>query len=362
MLMRKQRCAVAGIAAVLLACCAAAPFASGDPVRQTVTLATIRHSARFPGLRSTVVYAGTVSGTLGRGTIVDRITITGHPTSTTFRFNGSSTGFYAHGAVTARITGAVTVGSRASVRLAGNGSYTGGTDSYRQEHGGYSFAGTAPAFPAAPQPSPCAVPAGSKVLASDPQVVVISAPLSTGIEQYRYCDYADPARGFRLLAQNDPGAALGGSTTLTTVDGVALSDVLYHSGATTDSPACGGVYIAQPTVSLLDTSSDKTQELWQGQGTIESIVIAPTGVAAWLVNDSPCEPAVPQPARHESLQVFAPGTGAVATLDTGDGNETEGTPLTLANLELYPCFAGCSTRTTIVAWSHDGTQRYAQVG
>jgi hypothetical protein len=57
-------------------------------------LATIHHSADYPSPGSGAVYAGTVSGMLGRGAIVDRIAITAHPTLTTFTFKGTSTGFY----------------------------------------------------------------------------------------------------------------------------------------------------------------------------------------------------------------------------------------------------------------------------
>ena len=33
----------------------------------------------------------------------------------------------------------------------------------------------------------------------------------------------------------------------------------------------------------------------------------------------------------------------------------------LANLQLYECAGGCATPTSVVAWTHSGTWRYAQV-
>jgi hypothetical protein len=358
--MKCRRVGVA-LAGVVLAGCTIAQAASGHPVSQTVALAAIRHSADYPSPGSGAVYAGTVRGKLGRGAIVDRITITGHPTLRTFTFKGMSTDFYSAGTTRSRITGLATMRPNGSLALAGRGRYTGGTDSYRRVRGSYSFTGTAPALPPIRQPPPCAVPAGWKVVASDAQVVVVLRQPDYAIQEYRYCNYAQSSLGFQVLVRNDDSGVLGGEATFSNVDGVALSYLLYHSGTTVDSPACGGPKISTSDVYAVDTSSGRSEHLWQGPGEIASASLAPTGVGAWLVNDTPCQAFGPQP-RQESLQAFDFATGPVTTLDTGDPNETPGSPVSLANLELYPCAAGCPADTTVVAWTHDGAWRYAQVG
>ncbi len=242
--------------------------ASGHPGGQSVALAAIHHSADYPSPGSRAVYAGTVSGKLGRGAIVDRITITGHPKLTTFTFKGTSTGFYPHGTSRSRITGLATVRRDGSVALAGHGHYAGGTDSYRHARGSYSFTGTAPALPPIRQPPPCAVSAGWKVVARDSQVVVVLKQPDYPIEEYRYCSYAHAAQGFQLLSHNDDSALLGGEARFSTVDGVALSYLLYHSGTTADSPVAedqGSSHLtymrwtrARGTVSIFGKARDKS--------------------------------------------------------------------------------------------------------
>ena len=351
------------LAGVVLAGGTLAQPASGHPVSQTVELAAIHHSTDYPSPGSTAVYSGTVRGKLGRGAIVDKIKITGHPTPRTFTFKGTSTGFYSHGTSRSRITGLATVKPDGSVALAGRGDYTDGTGADRGVGGRYSFTGTAPALPPIRQPPACAVPAGWKVVASDAQVVVILEQPDWPIQEYRYCNYAQSSLGFELLVRNDDGALLGGTATLSTVDGVALSYLVYDSGSTVDDPTCGGPRIVSSDLYALDTSSGRSEHLWEGSGKVASASVAPTGVGAWLVNDTGCQfGPQPPPPREESLQAFDFATATVTTLDSGDPNETSGTPFSLANLELYPCAAGCPANTTVVAWTHDGEWRYAQVG
>lgn len=350
------------LAGVALLCVPPARAASGQRVGQTVKLATLNHSAAYPSPGSTAVYSGTVRSRLGRGAIVDRIRITGHPTPTTFTFTGTSTGFYSRGTSRSRITGSATVQPDGEARLAGHGHYTGGTNAYRRVRGSYSFTGTAPALPPIPQPRPCIVAAGWKVVASDAQVVVVLNQPDWPIQEYRYCNYAHSALGFQLLAHNDDGPLLGGQATLTTVDAVALSYLVYDSGTTVDSPICGGPRIVTSDVYALDTNSGRSEHLWQGSGKVASASLAPTGVGAWLINDTPCQGIGPPEPRDESLQAFDFATATVTTLDTGDPNETPGSPFSIANLELYPCATGCPANTTVIAWTHDGAWRYAQVG
>jgi hypothetical protein len=349
-------------AGVVLAGCSIAQAASGRSISQTIALAAIRHTGGYASPGSAAVYAGTVKSKLGRGAIIDRITITAHPTQKTFRFTGTSTSFYARGTSKSRISGTMTVQPNGSLALAGHGRYVGGTGLYRRAHGGYSFTATAPALPPLRQPPACAAPARSKLVASDAQVVVVLDQVNE-VQEIRYCNIAKPSLGFRLLATNDYGAALGGSTTITTVDGVAGPNVLYDSGATYDSPGCGGVGVSSSDVYTLDISSGITRHLWQGPGEIRSGSLAPTGVAAWMTNanDIRCQFEPNPRVRQESLEAYDLSTGTLTTLDMGDPNEMPGSPVPLGNLELYPCAAGCPATTTVIAWTHDGAWRYAQI-
>ena len=145
------------------------------------------------------------------------------------------------------------------------------------------------------------------------------------------------------------------------MDGVARSYLLYHSADVIDSPGCGALGTTASNVYAVDTNSGHTEHLWGGEGIVTSALTAPTGVGAWLVNNSPCPFVGPQ-VRQEALHAFDFATGAVTTLDSGDPNENPSAPVSLANLQVYPCSAGCPANRTVVAWTHDGAQRYAQVG
>jgi hypothetical protein len=82
-------------------------------------------------------------------------------------------------------------------------------------------------------------------------------------------------------------------------------------------------------------------------------------VGAWILTYTECPFIGDQ--QTETLQSFSFRTGAVTRLDTGDPGETTGSPLSLANLQLYQCATGCPANTVVVAWTHDGTWRYEQV-
>lgn len=104
----------------------------------------ISESANYPSPGSKVLRAGIVKGTFGEGAIVEKDRITGHPTPTTFTFNGTTTAFYSHGTFRSVRTGIATVEPNGSVGLTGDGHYVGGTGPYRGAHGRYSFTGTIP--------------------------------------------------------------------------------------------------------------------------------------------------------------------------------------------------------------------------
>lgn len=343
----------------LLADGASAHVATGRRVNQSVALGTLRQGARYPGAGSSVVLAGTVRSALGRGTIVVTVVITSHPSSTVYGFRGTSTAFYAHGTTRGAFTGTGTLHAGGRFILAGRGHYTGGS-LYRHVRSRYSFSGTAPS---PPQPSPpppppaCAVPAGSHVVAGDAEVAV-----TFDGQEYRYCDYAVPNRGFQLLVRNDAGCGfIGPTATCATIDGVALSDIMYHTSTAVDSPACGGpnpITDGSSTVFAVDTATGNSLTLDQGSGGITSAGLSPPGVAAWIRTAAPCM--VGGNPRTEALKSFSFHTGAVTSLDTGDPGETNNSPPSLANLQLYECAATCSADTVVVAWTHDGSWRYEQ--
>jgi hypothetical protein len=85
-----------------------------------------------------------VTGTIGDGAIVEKFQITGHPTSTTYTFKGTTIAFYSLGTFKSALTGTATAEGNGSVSLAGHGHWTGGTAAYRGAHGKYSFTGTIP--------------------------------------------------------------------------------------------------------------------------------------------------------------------------------------------------------------------------
>ena len=355
-----------GIAVLVLLLAAGgtvAQAASRRRVNQTVTLGTLRQSAGYPKPGSSVVFAGTVRSVLGRGTIVLTVTITGHPTPAVFTFRGTSAAFYPHGTTRGAFTGSGTLHPAGRFALAGHGHYTGGT-LYRRAQRKYSFTGTAPSPPQPPPPPPpaaCAVPAGWQVVASDAEVVVILYQ-SDPMQEYRYCDYAEPSRGFELLVHND-SCDLEVTVTCSTVDGVALSYILYHSSTAVDSPACGGpnpTTDGTSTVYAVDTTSGNMVTLAQGQGGITSAQLSPPGVGAWILTYNQC-PYTAGNQRTETLESYSFRTGAVTTLDAGDPGETTNSPPSLANLQLYQCAPGCPANTVVVAWTHDGTWRYEQV-
>jgi hypothetical protein len=119
----------------------------------TAQLVVISRSAGYPALGSSVESAGILKSTLaGNGAQVQTLTITGHPTATTYTFKGTSTDFYSHGTLKSRFTGTATVHANGSASLTGSGHYTGGTDRFRRASGKFTVTGSAPApVPGKPQ-------------------------------------------------------------------------------------------------------------------------------------------------------------------------------------------------------------------
>jgi hypothetical protein len=302
-----------------------------------------------------------VRSRLGRGTILLTVVITGHPSPATLKLRGTSTAFYVHGTTKGIFTAIGTLHPGRRFALAGHGHYTGGT-LYRHVRRNYSFTGTAPSRPQPPPPPACAVPAGWTAVASDAELIVIEARPSEPTQEYRYCDYAESSRGFRLLAHSD-SCDLEPVDTCSTIDGVARSYILYHTSTASDSPACGGpnpTTDGTSTMYAVDARSGNTMTLAHSVGGITAAGVSPPGVAAWIFTHDQC-PYTGGNQRTQTLQSYSFRTGAVTTLDTGDPGETTSSPPSLANLQLYQCSADCPANTIVLAWTHDRTWRYEQV-
>lgn len=112
----------------------------------TTQLVVISRSAGYPAIGSSVESVGVEKSTLaGDGAQVQTLTITGHPTATTYTFKGKSTEFYSHGTLNGRFSGTATVQANGSAILTGKGHFTGGTDRFRRASGKFTFTGSAPA-------------------------------------------------------------------------------------------------------------------------------------------------------------------------------------------------------------------------
>jgi hypothetical protein len=100
----------------------------------------------YPAVGGTAALAGTwATSLLGTGALVDHLTITSHPTPTTFTFKGAEVGFVALGTFKDTFTGTATVQPNGSQTLVTHGRFTGGTGPYRGASGSFKFTGaTAP--------------------------------------------------------------------------------------------------------------------------------------------------------------------------------------------------------------------------
>jgi hypothetical protein len=113
-------------------------------VSQTVKTSSISQSANYPSPGSRNTSAGTVTGSLGSGAVIQKLVITGHPTVTTYTFKVTGTVFYAHGTTRASASGTATAQTNGSAAVSGHGHYTGGTGLYRGARGKFTFTGTIP--------------------------------------------------------------------------------------------------------------------------------------------------------------------------------------------------------------------------
>lgn len=181
----------------------------------------------------------------------------------------------------------------------------------------------------------CAVPHGWKLVAKDSQVVVIAQRH----KQSPAYDYCNRTVG-KEVRMNDPQPAICAGPGI--VDCGVLVDLRL-----------AGRYVAYETrgngqqpVWLWDTLTGKNNEA-RGVGA-SPVLLSPNGVALAIV-------AV---ASKQGPATFWINVLTLTSDLTPDSSEQASD---LANLQLYDCGAGCAPNATIVAWTHSGVQRYAQV-
>ena len=117
-----------------------------------VRLTTLDQSPTYPAPGSTIVDAGTIKSSVGSGAVIQKTTITGHPTGTTFTLTTSANDYYRNGTVKATGSGTATLHADGSVSVAGSGRYKGGSGRYKHAKGKFTYTGSAPK-PVANQPT-----------------------------------------------------------------------------------------------------------------------------------------------------------------------------------------------------------------
>ena len=132
----------------LLAALAVAPAAlaqSSHRYTSSFDLHTLSTGDGYPNAGGAAVLSGTwnVSG-LGEsgGALLDRITITGHPTDSVFTFKGAETAFLPGGTVNDVSTGWSMLRPDGTLAVAGEGDFISGTGKYRRARGHFTFTGT----------------------------------------------------------------------------------------------------------------------------------------------------------------------------------------------------------------------------
>ena len=113
----------------------------------SVTQLTMKSSAGdYPNPKGTAVLSGPVKlDPFGEGTLVDNVTITGHPTATVWTFAGREVAVVPGGTVKSKFTGWSLLRPDGTTAYAVDGAFTGGTGTYRGARGTYRYTGSTPA-------------------------------------------------------------------------------------------------------------------------------------------------------------------------------------------------------------------------
>lgn len=206
-----------------------------------------------------------------------------------------------------------------------------------------------------PRPQ-CTIPRGWSVAASDAQTVIIKHPHPQYVVYtWRYCLRRTGV--LRLLVdETDEGEGHG---TTTAVGELRLSGLFVAYDLQLCAQSCRyrppdeTIYIHNLLTGRV-VSSDLGSNLNGADSTrcpgppgpLSALLLASNGIAAWQVDG--CSP------ERDSIQALSSKSGTTTTLDSTPRGE-------LANLQLYSCALGCAPNTAVVAWTHGGGQRYAQV-
>jgi hypothetical protein len=134
------------LALAATAASAQARVKSAHPYSSTIRSTMVSSALGYPATEGTAVLTGTLHfDPFGDGAIVDRVTITGHPTSTVTTFKGTEVDFLDGGTLKSAFTGWGLLHPDGSLALAVNGDFTGGTGAYRNAGGTYHYTGSTPA-------------------------------------------------------------------------------------------------------------------------------------------------------------------------------------------------------------------------
>src|SRR4051812_30955641 len=116
-------------AALFAALASAAGAAAPHTYRSSFDLAPLSITNDYPSPGGISVLSGTwkVTGLGGNGSLLDHVTITGHPTDAIFTFKGVETGLLPGGTVNSVYTGWSLVQPDGTISIAGDGIVVGGT-------------------------------------------------------------------------------------------------------------------------------------------------------------------------------------------------------------------------------------------
>jgi hypothetical protein len=138
---------VAPLATLALLALAAALLTAGGArtarSTSTVTLRTVSEANGYPAVGGTSLSIEDWPGGLVDGTLVDRTTVTGHPTPQTFTFSGTEVGVWARGTLRSTFTGSATRGSDGRLTIVRHGNFAGGTGAYGAATGHYTLRASA---------------------------------------------------------------------------------------------------------------------------------------------------------------------------------------------------------------------------
>ena len=132
---------IALLAAVPAVACAARQHRYTSALQEAI----LSTANGYPAVGSTTLSAGTVSTSgAGGGALIDRVTITGHPSDAVFLFKGRERDFFASGTLTSDYTGQATVNADGSITFSTSGHFTHGSGVFRGAHGTYKSQGSSP--------------------------------------------------------------------------------------------------------------------------------------------------------------------------------------------------------------------------